>query len=66
MLLFGINKKIFKKGYENIDFVKDVKDFFEKYLNLAKIAHIEVERSGYLLFTTYDSLKMEKKLAKEK
>lgn len=62
MLLFGINKKLFKKDYQNVDFVKDVKEFIETRLNMHKIAHIEAERSGYLLFTEFTSPKMKKRL----
>jgi len=50
MLLYGLNKKLFKPKYSLVDFVKDIKPLVE---NLAAGSHykLAVERGGYLLFT---------------
>ena len=54
MILFGVNKKIFKKDYKNTDFVKDIKDWVLDVCKGQQFSKsgldFDIERSGYFLF----------------
>ena len=50
MLLFGINKKLFRKDFSVLDFVKAVRPFIEGHGQKDEDFNLQLERSGYLLF----------------
>ena len=60
MLLFGLNKKLFRKDYNVLEFVKAVKEWMEKEGKEEGKYEVEVERSGYLVISLADSLKKNK------
>lgn len=65
MLLYGCNKKLFKKEYTCVEFVKDVQKDIEKWGRDTGLI-VEVERSGYLLVMDRDGENYKKKVEKEK
>ena len=66
MLLFGLNKKLFAKGFTAQHFISVIREWIESNVKDENIFNFQLERSGYLLMKVNSGNSLLKKEKKEK